>query len=354
MSTALTQGQRLAAQAAAAAEVRSYQTDPDVVALRVEQVRAQVERLMWTGMVLGLAFTMVNVQQFAAAGAVVGSLAWCAAWLLDPMVSLVLLGVLRAEQVTARWQVPMGHWPRAAKWSLLSGTYVMNTWSSWVAGSPSGIVLHSVPVLTVFVAAEAVTDCQDKLTECVHRAHAYATERADRRTRAEQGQHAARTGQTTHPAAVGSGLAGATTPVLPVPVRAEESGASGGDSTPRPQPLSTGPVWGAVSGNPAPTRRDRRAPTRPVARPAARRAPATTRAGGRVLFADYLATARTALSPGIEITPAWVRQVTGCSRGLSSRLAAELRAEYVSVPAVPPLTREQSTEQTERPEGRAA
>lgn len=43
---------------------------------------------------LGLAFTMVNVQTFAAAGAAVWSLPWCAAWLLDPMVSLVLLGAI--------------------------------------------------------------------------------------------------------------------------------------------------------------------------------------------------------------------------------------------------------------------
>jgi hypothetical protein len=51
---------------------------------------------------------MTNVQQFAAAGAPVGSLAWWSAWLLDPMVSLVLLAVLRAEQVTTRYQVNTG------------------------------------------------------------------------------------------------------------------------------------------------------------------------------------------------------------------------------------------------------
>ncbi|MFD9697968.1 hypothetical protein ACFWV3_02695, partial [Lentzea sp. NPDC059081] len=66
----------------------------------IERVAVQVDRLCWTGILLGLAFTMTNVQQFAAAGAAVWSLAWFAAWLLDPMVSLVLLAVLRAEQVT--------------------------------------------------------------------------------------------------------------------------------------------------------------------------------------------------------------------------------------------------------------
>ncbi len=138
------QARQLAADAAAAAELRAYRTDPDVVALRVEQIRTQVDYLMWVGIVLGLCFTMTNVQQFAAAGAPVGSLAWWSAWLLDPMVSLVLLAVLRAEQVTTRYQVSTGVWPRVAKWALLSATYVMNTWVSWAAGSASGVVLHTM------------------------------------------------------------------------------------------------------------------------------------------------------------------------------------------------------------------
>jgi hypothetical protein len=303
MTAPMTQGQRLAADAAAAAEVRSYQTDPDVVALQIERVRSQVEQLMWIGMVLGLAFTMVNVQQFAAADAVVWSLAWCAAWLLDPMVSLVLLGVLRAEQVTARWQVNMGPWPRVAKWALLSATYVMNTWARWATGSPSGIMLHSVPVVTVFVAAEAVTDCQEKLTECVHRAHAWTTERAQRRARVE------RDTQTD------------AEPTVPI------------------------------------TEAARPAAPRQASRPVTRRAPIRTKAGRRVLFADYLTIARHALTPNVEITAAWVREVTGCSRGLSSRLAAALRAEHTPVPTVTPVAAERTADQpetTDQPEGKAA
>lgn len=53
--------------------------------------------------------------------------------------------------------------------------------------------------------------------------------------------------------------------------------------------------------------------------------PARTRR--RKLFADYLDEARAARAPGVVVTPAWVREVTGCSRGLSSRLAAALNAE---------------------------
>ncbi|MGH8922538.1 MAG: hypothetical protein ACRD0H_30080, partial [Actinomycetes bacterium] len=59
----------------------------------------------------------------------------------------------------------------------------------------------------------------------------------------------------------------------------------------------------------------------------------STRAGGRSasrrkLFGEYLAEARAAWSPGVLITPAWARQVTGCSRGLSSKLARVLATEF--------------------------
>lgn len=211
----------------------------------VERVAVQVDRLCWTGILLGLAFTMTNVQQFAAAGAPVWSLAWCAAWLLDPMVSLVLLAILRAEQVTARHGVRMGGWVRGAKWFTLAATYVMNTWSAFTAGSAALVVLHSVPPLVVFVAAEAVTDLRDKLAVAVVKAKPSA------------------------------------------PPQAEQAAQ---------KPPST------------PTRR------------AAARTPRTS-------FADYLEAARAARTPDVVVTPAWVRQVTGCSRGLSSRLAATLVAD---------------------------
>jgi hypothetical protein len=236
----MTRAQRLAQDAAEAAEVRAYQTHPDVVALRVERVRTQVDRLCWAGIVLGLAFTMTNVQWFAAAGARPWSPPWLAAWVLDPTVSLVLLAILRAEQITARYQVHTGSWARRAKWFTLAATYAMNTWQSYASGSLAGIVLHSVPPLLVFVAAEAVTDLRDKLTDAVTVAFTEAA-----------GVH-------------------------------------------------------------EPQRR--------------------TTAGRRRFFDDYLADARRAWQPGVEVTPAWVRQVTGCSRGLSSRLAATLASEVEARP----------------------
>jgi hypothetical protein len=245
------QVERLARDAAEAAELRAYQTHPDVIALRVEQVRTQVDRLCWAGIMLGLAFTMTNVQQFAAAGALSWSLPWLAAWLLDPTVSLILLAILRAEQITARYQVRTGSWVRRAKWFTLAATYVMNTWASYADGSLSGIVLHSVPPLVVFTAAEAITDLRDKLTEAVSAAFTSAT------------------------------------------------------------PVNDPPAAQTVH----------------------ERQPVAQRKRGRKLFGDYLADARAAWTPDVVITPAWVRRVTTCSRGLSSRLTTALATEMERPPA---------------------
>ena len=65
----------------------------------------------------------------------------------------------------------------------------------------------------------------------------------------------------------------------------------------------------------------------------------------RKLLADYLAEARAAREPGQVVTPAWVRQVTHCSRGLSSKIATNLNAD--------PRPADTSTNHTGLP-GRAA
>src|SRR5699024_6303276 len=76
----------------------------------------------------------------------------------------------RAEQVTARYQVPAAPWARRAKWFAFSATFTMNTWQSWAALDPAGIVLHSVPPVGVLCAAEAAPWLRDRLSEAVHAA----------------------------------------------------------------------------------------------------------------------------------------------------------------------------------------
>jgi hypothetical protein len=150
------------------------------VALQVERTRTLVDALMWGGIVIGLAFTMVNVQQFAARtiGADPGSLAWWAAWLLDPTIAAILLGILIAERHVAPGQIQLERVARLAKWGLLGATYTLNCWESFARGSVAGVVLHSVPPLVVFLAAEVVPDLHERLTAYVHAAHEEATARA--------------------------------------------------------------------------------------------------------------------------------------------------------------------------------
>jgi hypothetical protein len=282
--------QRLQVEADAAARTRALTTDPNVVALRVEKVRAQVDRLIWAGILLGLAFTMVNVQQFAAAGSERWSLPWLAAWLLDPMVSLVLIAVLRAEQVTARWQVPeTGPWATRTKWFAFTATYVMNTWSSWAKVDAAGIVLHSVPPILVLAAAEAGPYLRDRLTEAVLIAARTATD----------------TGKET----------AYERDAVTVPVNAPVG-------TPPAEPVNT-PVNGPVN---APVNRP--APVRKA--PAKRAKKGATKNTRRKFLGDYVNEARVAYGPGVNITPAWVREVTDCSRGLSTKVAATLRTELAT------------------------
>jgi hypothetical protein len=144
-------------------------TGLDVAAV-ADRARRAVDIATWVAIGLGLAFTAVNVQTFAAAGSTAWSPAWLVAWLLDPMVSVLLLAVVRAEQVTARWQVTMP-WPvTATKWAAFAATYAMNTWASWRDQLPSGVVLHSVPPVFVLLAAEVAPALRDRLTEAVRAA----------------------------------------------------------------------------------------------------------------------------------------------------------------------------------------
>lgn len=287
---------KLRSDATVAAQVRELTTHPDVIALRVEKIRSQVDALIWAGMLLGLAFTMVNVQEFAAQGASVFTLAWIAAWLLDPMVSLVLIAVLRAEQITARYQVDMhvmGPWVRRTKWFAFAATYAMNTWKSWFALDADGIVLHSVPPVLVYLAAEVGPVLRDRLTEAVLKA-ARAT--ADSAVTAPLVNPAAEVHETPQ-----------ITVHEPVTVEVHE-------------------------------------PAKPTVTKTRKTGSRTTAVKPRrVLYPEYLNKARQALTPGVMPTPKWAQEVTGCSAGTSVKLARDLRAEIpIATPDTVPVETERA------------
>jgi hypothetical protein len=282
---------KLRTAAAEASQVRALSTHPDVVALRVESIRTQVDVLMWVGIVLGLAFTMVNVQAFAAAGAAVGSLPWIAAWLLDPMVSLVLIAVLRAEQITARYQVADAtKWLSRTKRFAFAATYVMNTWHSIEIGDAAGIVLHSVPPLLVFCAAETAPVLRDRLTEAVMRAE---------RTAAE---------------------ANPTAPALTTPAPAETAAETATPVLESPAP-AVSPEPATTKTTPARKRPARKAPARPAGKP-------TGKTGGKVTGKDKARAHWDAeLAEGREPTGGELARVADVDPSLGRRWARDWKTE---------------------------
>lgn len=310
---------KLRASASEASQVRALSTHPDVVALRVESVRTQVDRCMWVGIVLGLAFTMVNVQAFAAQGAPVGSLPWVAAWLLDPMVSLVLIAVLRAEQITARYQVSdHTKWIGRTKRFAFAATYAMNTWASFGHGDVAGVVLHSVPPVLVFCAAETAPVLRDRLTEAVLRAERAAA-LADPQKAAERLD-------------------------APTEAPAAPEAAPAAQIAAQPHELA-----GTATGAPDVVKATRKSAAKPR-----KKAPAN---GGRKLLADYVAEALRAVEPGTtadEITPAWARRTTGCLAGLSAKVAAAVRIPVEHRDRKRAAAPIDETEHSEHTEGKAA
>ena len=77
-----------------------------------------------------------------------------------------------------------------------------------------------------------------------------------------------------------------------------------------------------------------------AAAPARRKPGRSARRTGRVkpvrkLLADYVTDARASWSPGVDITPAWARRATGCSAGLSGKVARALADEVAAThPAI--------------------
>jgi hypothetical protein len=125
----------------------------------------RTERLVTTILVIlgigGLIFTAVNVTLFAIDHHTHPGIAW----MLDPLVSLALLGVLFIDGRLAAHGYKPGGWPFALRWFAGLATWLMNCWASlypdekftgWPANpDPAGLVLHSVIPFLVILLAEA-------------------------------------------------------------------------------------------------------------------------------------------------------------------------------------------------------
>lgn len=73
------------------------------------------------------------------------------------------------------------------------------------------------------------------------------------------------------------------------------------------------------------------------------------RKASRKLLADYVNDAKASWSPGVEITAAWARRASGCSAGLSPKVAAALREQITAThPTVLPTTTPAGTDTNEQ------
>lgn len=168
-SVSSTRAARLKSAAAEAAEVRTAQQSPHVRALTIERQRTIFNLVIWTAVVIGLSYTASNVQQFAAHGAPVGSLTWWFAWGLDPTVALPLVAVLLVDQIISSHGGRIPTAGLAVKWGALTMTYLMNTWSAWSDLNARLVLLHSVPVVGVFLVVSAAPRLRNALTSTIER-----------------------------------------------------------------------------------------------------------------------------------------------------------------------------------------
>ncbi len=123
-------------------------------------------RVLGLVVLLALVFTMVNVQQFAAAGQVLSSVQWWIAWLLDPMASITMGAAIVYEGLLADYGRTVG-WLTATKWYAGLCTWAMNIWVSVTGGSLAGVLLHSVAPGLVLLLAEAAPRVRRHLAEIV-------------------------------------------------------------------------------------------------------------------------------------------------------------------------------------------
>ncbi len=168
-----TKFEKLVRKADDAGKIRRYAVNPDVVALRVENSMKLITLLFWSGVVLGLAYTVPNVAHFMGGG--------FTGWFVSPAINAPLVALLLAHSIMARydekpsWQVQWG------KFLLLAFEYGMNTWAAWAAGiggtgGADEIFKHSVPMVIVAFCAEGVTDLRGGLTRCVAKAYKMAAD----------------------------------------------------------------------------------------------------------------------------------------------------------------------------------
>ncbi|KAB1932926.1 hypothetical protein F8271_24985 [Micromonospora sp. ALFpr18c] len=163
------------AKAAEARQLRRLLMDPDIQAVRLMRQRARWTAMAWSALLFALAFTMVNVQRFAAGQAEAWSPTWLVAWLVDPAFSILLVGLLIARgQLSAVGRSVDQRTVRRVEYALLASTAAMNVMPTLAEGYPGGwreqamqVLLHLLIPGLAFASALVITLIQDHFAAAI-------------------------------------------------------------------------------------------------------------------------------------------------------------------------------------------
>jgi hypothetical protein len=188
----------------------------------LQEILRGLNRVLVLVALLGLIFTCVSVTLFAIQNGVNPAIAW----LLDPMVSIVLGSILIVDGRLSKWaEHATRSSPSAAALRWFSGlaTWSMNVWSSlWPDGgfgtpdhmNVAGFWLHSIPPLLLILMAEAATAYRHRIATIIAKITGSQRRAATPAPRASASPRPA-TASAPVPAP-------AATPSLPVPAPASE------------------------------------------------------------------------------------------------------------------------------------
>jgi hypothetical protein len=140
--------------------------------LAIHRDRNMSVRLAWATFAFGSFFTGINVAFFALQFLPQNLLGQVTAWVLDPLVLALVLAVVRTEIRMRRQGLRVYRIFQFAKWAGLLATYAMNAVLPWtvLANAPTGanlasVVIHSVPPLMAFAAAEVLPRMEEAMTQ---------------------------------------------------------------------------------------------------------------------------------------------------------------------------------------------
>lgn len=233
------------------------ETDDDIAELR--QILTGLTRVLIVVSVLALIYTCVNVTIFAIGH---GTSPWIA-WLLDPMVSIVLSTALIVDGRLSKWAEHASGSTLSAtvlRWFAGLATWSMNVWSAlWPDGGfgmphhmdVGEFWIHSIPPVLLILMAEAATAYRRRVEKIIAKLAEKQSLATARPAKASASPQPASPSAAT---ATPSLPAPATTPRAPLPAPASQPATTPSQpaaSTPASSPATPAPATLAASSSPS-------------------------------------------------------------------------------------------------------